>query len=145
MATALQRASRPAVSIGPGSTVMEAARAMVQARVGAVVVLEGDRAVGIFSERDVMARVVLDKLDPETTLVASVMTAPVVTILCEAPLLDALVLMREHHIRHLPVANKDGRIVGMLSVRHLLHDQVEKLEDTVQTLEAYASYDGASG
>jgi CBS domain-containing protein len=143
MATVLQRADKPAVSIPKSATVREAVQLMVEARVGAVVVTEEGRIVGIFSERDVMTKVVLHDIDPAVT-VASVMTAPVLTILPEAPLIDALVLMREHHIRHLPVV-EDGRVLGMLSMRHLLHDRIEFLQGTVDTLEAYASYDGATG
>ncbi len=118
---------------------------MVEARVGAVVVLDGGRAVGMFSERDLMTKVVLPALDPAATAVSAVMTAPLLTIAPGAPLVDALALMRERHIRHLPVVEDGGRVLGVLSMRHLLHARIEFLEDTVGALEAYASYDGATG
>ncbi len=144
-ATVLERAMRPAISIRHDATVKDAVRLMAEARVGAVVVTAESGVAGIFSERDLMTKVVLHALDPAATPVTGVMTAPALTILPDAPAVEALVLMRERHIRHLPVVDQSGKLVGMLSMRHLLNDRIEALEGTVRTLEAYASYDGASG
>jgi signal-transduction protein with cAMP-binding, CBS, and nucleotidyltransferase domain len=92
-----------------------------------------------------MTRVVLDRLDPEKTPITQVMTAPVLTIVAETPHQDALKLMSDRHIRHLPVADAAGRVLGMLSIRNLMDEEIDDLKNSVETLEAYASYDGASG
>jgi len=72
--------SRPVVTVPLRSTVMDAIRTMAQAQVGSVVVVDGDRLAGIFSERDVMLRMVLARRDPEQTRVEEVMTTPVQTV-----------------------------------------------------------------
>ena len=92
-----------------------------------------------------MNRVVMEKLDPEKVRVGDVMTAPVVTIRREATADDALKLMDERHIRHLPIINSDGNLAGMISVRSLLHDKVEDLTVQLDSLEAYFSADGFGG
>jgi len=109
----------------PHETVLAAARRMAAASVGALVVLEEERLVGIFSERDLMTRVVVPGRDPATTTLAEVMTRHVVT----AELLDRTNAceqkMRRSGCRHLPVL-ADQRVVAMLSMRDLLSDEIEE-------------------
>jgi CBS domain-containing protein len=118
---------------------------MDRENIGALAVMEGDTLEGIFSERDVMLRVVLEKRDPEKTRLGDVMTSPVETITRQASSEDALKMMLEKHIRHLPVMNKEGKAVAMLSIRNLLHEQVQDLTDQLGSLEAYFTADGAGG
>jgi CBS domain-containing protein len=118
---------------------------MHREHIGAIAVVDDDRLIGIFSERDLMNRVVLEQLDTEQLRVEDVMTAPVITIHRSATADDALKLMDEKHIRHLPVINTDGTLAGMLSVRSLLHEKVQELTDQLDSLEAYFSADGAGG
>ncbi len=145
MGNILTKADQPVIGVPRTASVMDAVRIMVQKKIGAVVILENDRALGIFSERDLMTRVVLDRLDPEKTPIHQVMTAPVLTIVADTPHHDALKLMSDRHIRHLPVADASGRVLGMLSIRNLMSEEIDDLKNSVETLEAYASYDGASG
>lgn len=145
MGNLLQKADKPAISVSRDATIMQAVATMVEHKVGAVVILDDGRALGLFSERDLMAKVVVHRLDPEKTLLATVMTAPVLTVSPETSAADALRLMSEKHIRHLPIADADGKVLGMLSIRHLMQDQIEDLKSSVDSLEAYAAYDGASG
>ena len=145
MDIAIDKADKPAIGIGKNATVMEAVRLMVKHKIGAVLIMEGDRALGIFSERDLMTKVVLDRLNPETTPIVKVMTTPVVIIGPETPSSEALRTMSERHFRHLPVANKEGAVVGMLSIRNLMQEEIEELVGAVDALEAYAGYDGATG
>ncbi|HZS37901.1 MAG TPA: CBS domain-containing protein [Polyangia bacterium] len=145
MGILLQRAEKPPVGVTKDATVLLAVQTMVQKRVGAVLVYENDRAVGIFTERDLMAKVVVKGLNVAETRVSSVMTSPVLMIAPATPPAEALTLMLEKHIRHLPVADPQGRVLGMLSIRNLLQDQIDDLKNSVDTLEAYATYDGASG
>jgi CBS domain-containing protein len=113
--------------------------------IGAVAVVKGNTLVGIFSERDLMNRVVLQRLDVDKTHVGDVMTSPVETIRRDLTADDALKLMLEKHIRHLPVVDRNGALAGMLSVRSLLQDKVAELTDQLDSLEAYFTADGAGG
>ena len=124
---------------------MDAVRMMHDEHIGAVAVVDNDRLTGIFSERDLMNRVVLVGLDPHDTPVGAVMTSPVITIQRSLTAEDALKLMDEKHIRHLPVIQTDGKLAGMLSVRSLLHEKVQELTDQLDSLEAYFTADGSGG
>jgi CBS domain-containing protein len=99
----------------------------------------------MFSERDLMLRVVVEKRDPERTQVGEVMTSPVQTIRRDATADEALKVMLEKHIRHLPIVETDGRLCGMISMRSLLHDKVEDLTVQLDSLEAYFTADGCGG
>jgi len=124
---------------------MDAVRTMHEERIGAIAVVDNGRLSGIFSERDLMNRVVLQRRDTDNTPVGDVMTSPVITIERTSTADDALKLMDEKHIRHLPVVNIDGNLAGMLSVRSLLHEKVAELTDQLDSLEAYFTADGAGG
>jgi CBS domain-containing protein len=145
MSNVLRIAHQPAIGVSRETTVREAARTMVDNRIGAVLVLDGEKPVGIFSERDVMCRVVLTSKDPDATRVSDVMTSPVLTIPADGQPRSAMTLMLEKHIRHLPVVDSSGNVLGMLSIRHLMQDQIDELKDEVDALDAYMSYDGATG
>ncbi len=107
-------------TVPPHATVFEAVQKMVEARIGAVLVVDDDgRLVGIFSERDVLVRVVSLHRDPLTTPVAHVMTIDPITIDAGTPVEDVLDQHSGKEFRHLPVL-EEGRLVGMVSVRDLL-------------------------
>ncbi len=135
----------PLVTTSPYSMVLDAVRTMHEEHIGAIAIVDENMLVGIFSERDLMNRVVLEGLNPATTTVRDVMTSPVETIRRELTADDALKLMLEKHIRHLPVVDRDGNLAGMLSIRSLLHDKVAELTDQLDSLEAYFTADGAGG
>lgn len=141
----LRIAQAPVVAVTPQTTVIEAVRTMDQEAIGAVAIVENNRLRGIFSERDVMLRVVLQQRNPKDTTMREVMTFPVETISRNATVDDALKFMLEKHIRHLPVVTNDGRLAGMLSIRNLLHEKVDELTDQLDSLEAYFTADGAGG
>ena len=141
----LRIARTPLVAVGPETTVMEAVQTMAQESIGAVAVTERNRLVGIFSERDLMLRVVLEKRDPEQTRLREIMTSPVEIIARDSTADDALKVMLEKHIRHLPIVDRDGTLCGMISMRSVLHDKVEELTDQLDSLEAYFSADGFGG
>lgn len=106
-------------TVPPHATVFEAVQKMVAARIGAVLVVEGENLVGIFSERDVLVRVVSLHRDPLTTPVAHVMTLDPVTIDAATTVEEVLDQHSGKEFRHLPVL-EDGRLVGVVSVRDLL-------------------------
>ena len=122
--------------VQPHQTVFEAANYMVQCNVGAVPVLEDTKLVGIFSERDIMKRVVTEGCDPKTTPIAEVMTTDVHTVPPTAGWHEAMALMQEYSVRHLPVCD-GATLVGFLSLRDLLR---HKLDETTGEAEAMRAY-----
>lgn len=122
--------------VQPDQTVFEAAGYMVACKVGAVPVLEGTNLVGIFSERDIMSKVVTGGRDPRTTKIGEVMSTEVRTLVPESSCEDAMVMMQTHGIRHLPVC--DGRtLVGFLSLRDLLRQTLEEKSGEADMMRAY--------
>jgi len=112
----------------PAATITEAAAAMRQAKVGALAILEEDRLVGIFTERDGLFRVLAAGLDPHSTTVGEVMTKSPQTITPNRPLSHALHLMHEGGYRHIPVV-ENGYLVGMVSVRDALGPELQQLKE----------------
>jgi CBS domain-containing protein len=145
MESLLRLSHQPPVVIPRDSTVLDAVKLMSKSRVGAIGVVDGDMLVGIFTERDLMERVVLSSREPSTTSIADVMTAPVETVRADDDPEQALESMVDRHIRHLPVTDDANHILGMLSVRHLLQEQLEKARREADSLEAYLSADGPGG
>ncbi len=126
-------------TVQPQQIVREVAITMSEARVGAVPVIEGDRLVGIFSERDLMTRVVAPGLDPDTTMVGSVMTKDIVVADADETTEACLARMKQLHVRHLPVVS-GNKLVGMLSVRNLLMVEATQKEEEIKWLNAYIHY-----
>jgi CBS domain-containing protein len=134
----------PAV-VRPDSTVADAVQVMVARHVGAVAVVHGNSVVGIFTERDVLRKLALSGLDPGRVCVNEFMTAPVETITPETSAGDAFATMIGHHFRHLPVVDRTGRLLRILSIRNLLQAQVEELRQQLDSLEQYVSNDSLGG
>jgi CBS domain-containing protein len=119
-----------------GQSVLELAQAMVDRNIGAVPVLRDGELVGIFSERDLMRRVVAAGLDPATTKVVEVMTDDPLTVGPNEEVETCMVLMRRHGFRHLPIC--EGKLLkGLVSLRDImLHDLNEKDHD-IRMMRAY--------
>jgi len=117
-------------------TVLEVAQAMVARNIGAVPVLRDDLLVGVFSERDLMSRVVAESLDPERTLIEAVMTSDPLTVCPNESVENCMVIMRKHGFRHLLIC-QERRLLGIVSLRDiLLHDLTEK-DHEVRMMRAY--------
>lgn len=127
---------RNLVTAAPSENTLDVARRMCDAQVGAIVVLDGDALVGIFSERDLMRRVVVARRDPATTPVSAVMTRDVVTADLDDKVDVCEDKMRRAGCRHLPVLTA-GRVIGMISMRDLLRDELEEERHAVRELRAY--------
>jgi len=141
----LKIAQVPPPAVELGATALEAVEAMAERGVGAVGVVEEGMLRGIFTERDVMLRVVLRGRDPRLTPVKEVMTAPAETVGDDTTEEAALVQMVERHVRHLPIVAKDGSLKGMLSIRNLLEHRMEELARELHSLDQYLSNDGPGG
>jgi len=119
-----------------GDSVLQTVCAMVERSIGAVPVVHNGKLVGIFSERDLMRRVVAEGRDCRTTCMAEVMTDDPMTVSLTEDLGSCMALMRRHGFRHLPVCH-EGQLVGIVSLRDiLLHDLNEK-DDEVRMMRAY--------
>ena len=123
--------SRTVFSVQRSASVLEAVRSMADKNVGAMAVLDGTRLVGIFSERDVITRVVSKGLDPGSVKVDQVMTKDLIVADSSESDEDCLRKMKAGNCRHLPIV-ADGSLVGLISLRDLLQveltDRDEKLE-----------------
>jgi CBS domain-containing protein len=137
--------SRSVVAVSPKATVLEAVEVMAAAQIGSVVVISDGELLGIFSERDVMLRVVLEGRNPLFTLVEETMTTPVQTISMHTNGDEALRIMLQEHIRHLPVIDDKGRAQAIVSMRSLLEEKVLELHQQLDSLESYMTADGIGG
>jgi CBS domain-containing protein len=117
-------------------TVLETVRVMVERNIGAVPVLHNGRLVGIFSERDLMKRVVAEGRDPRSTCLAEVMTDDPLTVNMNEEVESCMDLMRQHSFRHLPVCH-EGQLVGMISLRDILLQDLSEKNDEVRMMRAY--------
>ncbi|HEY3054719.1 MAG TPA: CBS domain-containing protein [Thermoanaerobaculia bacterium] len=130
---------RPLIHADSSERVRDVARRMSKENVGAVAVLDSGRLVGVFSERDVMARVVAAGLDPDKTLVSNVMTKDIVVADPRDTVDAALQKMHKVGCRHLPVV-KEGNLVGMVSIRDLLEVDDEDQSNRVRFLRELVTY-----
>jgi CBS domain-containing protein len=131
---------RSVVSAPPEASVSEVAVKMVAEGVGALVILRGEELVGIFSERDLLTRVFVPRLDPDATRIADVMTREVATAALEEHVDFCIDKMLKVGCRHLPVVS-GKRVIGVLSMRDLLRDEVAEQGDEIRHLRAYLHQD----
>jgi CBS domain-containing protein len=123
-------------SIAPDEPVLAAIRKMAEHHIGALLVMTGDRLVGIVSERDYARKVVLLGRSSTETRVESIMTSKVVTVTPRQDANDCMRLMTDRRIRHLPVVSGE-RVVGVLSIGDLVRAVIEEQERTIADLETY--------
>ena len=125
------------VTTALNSTVFEAAVIMARAHSGSVLILdEAGGARGIFTERDLLTKVVAKSLEPAVTLVSAVMTRDPVTVPPDMSVRDAIILMKERRFRHLPVVAPTGKVVGMFSFRDASPREVIDADDMAAQFDA---------
>ena len=128
------------------ANVADAIRMMLSRHVGAVGVIDAEgRVAGIFTERDVLIRLALSGRDPTSTPVREFMTTPVEMATLSTVPGEAMATMVERHYRHLPIADNDGRLLGILSIRNLLEWRIDDLSQELDSLEQYVANDGPGG
>jgi CBS domain-containing protein len=135
----LARKSVDLLVVSPETTVLKAAELMNERGTGSVLVNENDCLAGIFTERDLMRRVVAVQREPATTPLRDVMTTALVTCTPDASLDDCGALMSERRIRHLPVV-EDKRVVGVVTTGDLLANELREKESKIQQLESFVFY-----
>lgn len=132
----LARKGTLVVSLAPGASVRDAALLMNTHGIGGVLAMTNDMLEGIFTERDVMRRVVAEGLDPATTRVADVMTRDVVTVSADMPIVDCRALMSSRRIRHVPVRDSHS-ITGVITSGDILAYEVALQETQITELQRY--------
>ena len=132
----LARKGSEVVAVPADESVLNAARLMNERGIGGVVVTSEGRLAGIFTERDILRRVVAEQRDPAETLVRDVMTTPVIRCKAQAKLDDVMAIMSDKRIRHLPVMDGD-RIAGIVTSGDLMAHQVAQQQETIDFLNSY--------
>jgi CBS domain-containing protein len=125
------------LSIGTQATVLDAALVMNEHKIGALVVIDLGRVAGIFTERDVLRRVVAERRDPATTPVAAVMTNDVVCCEAQTTVEEAATVMKERRIRHLPVCGPEYDLIGLVSIGDINAFHADSQERTIHHLNEY--------
>lgn len=123
-------------TIRPDDTVFDALHRLAEYEVGALVVMDGARMVGVMSERDYTRKVALQGRSSKETRVDEIMTANVFVVTPQSRTRECMALMREKRIRHLPVV-QGGQVLGMISIRDLMDDLIRDHEMTIAQLESY--------
>jgi diguanylate cyclase (GGDEF)-like protein len=131
-------------SVGPDATVFEALKLMSEKEIGALVITEAGRLVGILSERDYARKVIVRGKASHDTLVREIMTSEVRTVDPERPIGECLGLMADHQNRHLPVV-EGGRVIGVVSIGDLVKEMMAEQERTIHRLATVASHDALTG
>jgi CBS domain-containing protein len=130
------KASHEIYAVSPNASVFDALKVLAETDVGALLVMEGDRMVGIFSERDYARRVVLQGKSSRETLVREVMTERIVCVQPNQTVEEAMAMMTEVRCRHLPVV-EHGRVIGVVSIGDLVKEIISEQEFLIQQLETY--------
>ena len=123
-------------TVAPTTSVLDAVARMNARRIGSVLVMDGDRLVGIFTERDVLTRIVPRSLDPAKTPVSEVMTREVITVGPTTTVQQAMVIVTETRRRHLPVVQA-GKVLGLVSIGDLTRWVVRDQQCTIDGLFEY--------
>lgn len=122
--------------VRPEDTVFEALQTLAGYDVGALMVMEADRLVGVFSERDYTRKIALQGLNSKETTVSEIMTRNVLSVKPSTDTSDCMTLMSEKKIRHLPVLD-GSKVLGMISIRDIMDDIIANHELTIAQLESY--------
>ncbi len=132
-------ANRDTVTVDSMTSVLEAARVMSARHIGAVPVVDGERVVGIFTERDVMGRIVAEARDPRTTSISEVMSTDLVVTEINESFEACLARMQQARVRHILVLD-NGRLAGIVSLRDLMAADLDDKEEAISLLNAYVHY-----
>jgi CBS domain-containing protein len=123
-------------SVSPDAPVLDAIREMAQRGVGALLVMQGPKLLGVLSERDYARKIILKGRSSSETKVSQIMSSPVLTVQPEQSVNECMRLMTDNRVRHLPVVEGE-RVVGVLSIGDLVRAVVEEQARTIEQLEQY--------
>ena len=124
------------ISVSSTDTALHALKIMAEARIGSVMVTEGEKIVGIYTERDYLRKGELEGRVAKDTIIKDVMTPRMVTVTRDTSVEECSALMKQHHIRHLPVVEND-QLIGLVSMRDVLVAALENRESEIRGLENF--------
>lgn len=133
----LDERPRNAVTVSPDDTVFSALELMAKHEIGAVMCMTGDKLAGIFSERDYARKIILHGKSSKETLVREIMTEKVLYARPNQTSDEAMAIMTEKHIRHLPVLDENQKVIGMISIGDLVKETISHQAFLIQQLEQY--------
>jgi CBS domain-containing protein len=133
----LANKNRPLAVVAPGDSVFHALTVMSQNNVGALLVLDGEQLVGLFSERDYARKIILQGKTSKETLVSEIMSDKVAYVTPSSTLDECMALMTEKHFRHLPVLDEKNSVVGMISIGDLVKETISSQQFLIAELERY--------
>ncbi|MDP5138882.1 MAG: CBS domain-containing protein [Spirosomaceae bacterium] len=133
-----QKKIKHIISVTPTTTVIDALKIMAEKNIGAVVVMENDKLVGIFSERDYARKGIVQGRKAKSTAMSEVMTPKVFTVEPDMTVRDCMQIMSDRHFRHLPVLD-EGKVVGLLSVGDIVTNLITEQRQHINFLESYIS------
>jgi CBS domain-containing protein len=129
--------NRPLAVVTPGDSVFHALNLMAMHDVGALLVLDGENLVGIFTERDYARKLILHGKSSKETLVSEIMSDKVAYVTLTATVDECMALMTEKHFRHLPVLSDDGEVIGIVSIGDLVKETISHQQFIISALEHY--------
>ena len=129
--------NKPIATIAPEETVLRALELMAKHDVGALLVLEGDRLAGVFSERDYARKVILQGKSSRETKVSEVMTGKVLYVTPDASIEECMAIMTDKHIRHLPILEADQSVIGVISIGDAVKETISQQQFIINQLENY--------
>lgn len=136
LSTLLNEKGHTVQSISAAHSALEAAQKMTELKIGALVVLENDKLIGIISERDILRKVLAKGLDPQKTSIQSIMTTDLITVTPSTTVREAMHIVTNKRIRHLPVV-EEGKLVGLISIGDLTRSAMEWQEQQIASLTNY--------
>jgi len=128
---------RPLAVVAPGDTVFHALTVMAKHEVGAVLVLDGEQLVGIFSERDYARKIILHGKTSKETFVREIMSEKVAYVTPTCTIDECMALMTEKRFRHLPVLDADGGVIGMISIGDMVKVTISNQKFLIDQLARY--------
>jgi len=128
---------RPLAAVSPNDTVLHALQVMAEHDVGALLVLDGERLVGIFSERDYARKIILHGKASKETQVSEIMTDKVFYVGLDRSIDECMAIMSEKHFRHLPVLDEEQQVVGIISIGDLVKETIREQQFIIHQLEHY--------
>jgi CBS domain-containing protein len=132
-----ERPARAALSVSPDDTVFSALELMAKHDIGAVLVMRDGQLAGIFSERDYARKIILHGKSSKETMVREIMTEKVLYARPEQTIDQAMALMTEKHIRHLPVLDSGKQVIGMISIGDVVKETISEQAFLIKQLEQY--------
>ena len=136
----IESKTRPIASISPDETVLRALEIMAEYDIGALLVLDGKRLAGVFSERDYARKVILQGKASTETKVREIMTEKVICVTLDRTIEECMAIMSEKHIRHLPIVDAEKNVISIISIGDVVKETISQQQFIINQLENYIKH-----